>query len=93
MADERDERIGHAIVKGNADLEAYYADLETQDTGALWTVANEIEPWEPVASLAPMIWRHAELRPQVLRALDLVSADDAGRRVVYRTPPVTTAWR
>lgn len=87
MADERDERIGRAIVKGNADLEAYYADLETQDTGALWTVANEIEPWEPVASSAPMIWRHAELRPQVLRALDLVSADDAGRRVVYLRNP------
>jgi gentisate 1,2-dioxygenase len=87
MSDERDTVLGRAIVKDNAALEAYYADLDTQDTGALWTVANEIEPWEPVASSAPTIWRHDELRPQVLRALDLVSAEDAGRRVVYLRNP------
>lgn len=83
MADERDRVIGRALVEDNADLEAYYGDLDRQDTGALWTVANAIEPWEPAALSRPMIWRNADLRPQVLRALDLVSADDAGRRVVY----------
>ncbi len=75
--------IGRVIVTNSAALEACYADLDPQDTGALWTVAHEIEPWEqPIASSAPTIWRHDALRPQVLRALDLVSAEDSGRRVV-----------
>ena len=87
MVDARDNAIGRAIVRDNAELQAYYDDLDANDTGALWTVANEIEPWEPTPSSAPMIWRHADLRPQVLRALYLVSAEDAGRRVVYLRNP------
>ena len=87
MTDARDQVIGRAIVEDNATLTAYYDDLDSQDTGALWTVANDIEPWEPTAHSVPMIWRNAGLRPQVLRALDLVTADDAGRRVVYLRNP------
>ncbi len=85
--DPRDGQIGRATVEDNAELEAYYADLEARDTGALWTVANEIEPWEPTPASAPTIWRHAALRDQVLKALDLVSPEEAGRRVVYLRNP------
>lgn len=87
VKDERDQRIGRAVVKDDADLEAYYSDLAGIETGALWTVANDIEPWEPTPSSAPTIWRNADLRPQVMRSLDLVSPEKAGRRVVYLRNP------
>lgn len=85
--DNRDDVLGRARVRDNAELEAYYSDLEGLETGALWTVANEIEPWEPTPSSAPVIWRYADLREQVLRALELVRPEDAGRRVVYLRNP------
>lgn len=85
--DARDDILGRARVRDNAELEAYYADLAKHDTGALWTVANDIEPWEPTPSSAPVLWRNSDLREQVLRSIDLVRPEDAGRRVVYLRNP------
>src|SRR5690348_17008505 len=85
--DPRDEQFGRANVRDDAALESYYGELDRQDTGALWTVANEIEPWEPVPSSEPVIWRHRDLRPHILRSLELVKPEQAGRRVVYLRNP------
>ena len=85
--DARDDQLGRARVKDNAALDAYYEELAGLETGALWTVANDIEPWEPTPSSAPTIWRSCDLRPKVLAALDLVRPEDAGRRVVYLRNP------
>lgn len=84
---ERDDRLGRARVRDDARLRAYYQELEGFNTGALWTVANDIEPWEPTPASDAVIWRFADLRPRVLAALDLVSPEDAGRRVVYLRNP------
>lgn len=79
----REDVIGRANVADTPELVAYYRDLTAQGTGALWTVANKIEPWEPKSSSVPMIWHYDKLRSHVLKALDLVSPEEAGRRVVY----------
>ena len=85
--DERDKQLGRAIVKDDSELKEYYRDLERIDTGALWTVANEIEPWEPIPASEPVLWHFKELREYVLKALELVSPEKAGRRVVYLRNP------
>jgi gentisate 1,2-dioxygenase len=77
-----DDQLGRARVKDSAELDAYYAQLTQLDAGALWTVANKIEPWYPQPESVPTHWPYAKLRPLVAKALDLVNADDAGRRVV-----------
>lgn len=87
ILDERDNQVGRSIVSDNDVLKSYYSDLDKHNTGALWTVANEIEPWEPTPLSDPVIWRFDEIRPHVLRSLDLVTAHDAGRRVVYLRNP------
>jgi gentisate 1,2-dioxygenase len=66
---------------------AYYQQLEKMDTGALWTVANKIEPWEPASASLPVLWRYEALRGHVLRSVDLVTPEKAGRRVVYLNNP------
>ncbi|MFK5977527.1 MAG: cupin domain-containing protein [Rhizobiaceae bacterium] len=86
-SNQSDDILGRARVRDNAELEAYYKDLAKLETGALWTVANSIEPWEPSPVSEPVLWRNSELREQVLRALDLVRPEDAGRRVVYLLNP------
>ena len=83
----RDTMLGRARVQDNDELEAYYSELDRLETGALWTVANDIEPWEPHAFATPVLWPWAELREHALRALELVSPEDAGRRVVYLRNP------
>lgn len=79
----KEDVIGRANVADTPELVAYYQRLQQLGTGALWTVANKIEPWEPASTSVPMLWRYQDLRADVLKALDLVTPEQAGRRVIY----------
>lgn len=78
-----DSVLGRARVQDTPELEAYYKELASLGAGALWTVANDIEPWEPRTSSVPMIWKYEQLRELVLKSSELVTPEQAGRRVVY----------
>lgn len=78
----KEDVIGRSRVEDTDELVAFYKELETLGAGALWTVANDIEPWFPQPKSIPMHWRYQDLRPHVLRSADMVAGDDAGRRVV-----------
>ena len=43
----REDVAGRANVEDTPELLAYYDELERLEAGALWTVANKIEPWAP----------------------------------------------
>ncbi len=73
---------GRSHVADTPDLDRYYADLGAAAMGALWTVANAIEPWHPQPSTVPMLWPWRETRPAVLRAVELVRPEQAGRRAL-----------
>ncbi|MCI3945933.1 NADPH dehydrogenase [Pseudomonas syringae] len=81
---------GRADVEDTAELVAYYRELDQLQTGALWTVANKIEPWEPKSSSVPVLWRYRDLREHVLRSIALVTPEKAGRRVIYLNNPGRT---
>ena len=83
----REDVIGRANVEDTPELEAYYQDLEKYEAAALWTVANKIEPWAPKSESVPVLWRYADLREPVLRSVDLVTPEKAGRRVIYLNNP------
>jgi gentisate 1,2-dioxygenase len=82
-----DDVEGRARVRDNDELLAFYDELAEHGAGALWTVANAIEPWEPVAHSVPFMWSYEKLRPMVLRSTELVRPEDAGRRVVMLLNP------
>ena len=52
---KRENIIGRANVEDTPQLEAYYRELEGEALGALWTVANEIEPWYPQPKSVPTL--------------------------------------
>ena len=83
----REDVAGRANVENTPELLAYYSDLERFEAGALWTVANKIEPWEPASASVPVLWRYRDLREHVLRSVSLVTPEKAGRRVVYLNNP------
>ena len=83
----REDVVGRANVEDTPELLAYYDELDQHHVGALWTVANKIEPWQPVSQSVPVVWRYQALRAQVLRSLELVTPKKAGRRVIYLNNP------
>jgi gentisate 1,2-dioxygenase len=83
----REDVAGRANVEDTPELDAYYNELEKFAAAALWTVANKIEPWQPKSASVPVLWRYADLRAHVLRSLELVAPEKAGRRVIYLNNP------
>lgn len=83
----REDVAGRANVVDTPELVSYYEELEQFAAGALWTVANKIEPWQPRSESVPMIWRYRDLRPYVVRSAELVTPEQAGRRVIYLNNP------
>src|SRR6202008_294480 len=83
----REDVIGRANVEDTPELDSYYQELGRQESYALWTVANSIEPWHPQPTSQPTLWSYARMRPLVLQALDLVSPEKAGRRVIALENP------
>ena len=74
----REDVAGRANVEDTPELLAYYDELDGHHTGALWTVANKIEPWEPKSQSVPVLWRYADLREKVLRSVELVTPEKGG---------------
>jgi gentisate 1,2-dioxygenase len=85
--DHREDVAGRANVEDAPELLAYYNDLETLEAGALWTVAHKIEPWRPESASIPVLWRYRDLRARVLRSVEPVTPEKAGRRVIYLNNP------
>ncbi|CAJ0784065.1 cupin domain-containing protein [Ralstonia chuxiongensis] len=83
----RENIASRADVEDTPELLAYYRQLESLQVGALWTVANKIEPWQPKSDSVPVLWRYQDLREHVLRSVALVSPEKAGRRVIYLNNP------
>ena len=83
----REDVVGRANVEDTPELKAYYKDLEKYETGALWTVANKIEPW----AAAIRFGAGALALPRSARARDAFggarSPEKAGRRVIYLNNP------
>jgi gentisate 1,2-dioxygenase len=89
---KRENVVGRANVEDTPELEAYYRSLEGEALGALWTVANEIEPWYPQPKSVPTLWKWRRIEPLVRRAPELVAAEKAARRVVMLVNPGRKEW-
>jgi gentisate 1,2-dioxygenase len=89
---KRENVVGRANVEDTPELEAYYRELECESLGALWNVANEIEPWYPQPKSVPTLWTWRKVEPFVRRAAELVEAEKAARRVVMLVNPGRKEW-
>ena len=69
------------------ELASFYQDLESYSTAALWTVQEQALVSEPRSKALPHVWRWQELRPQAMRAAQLIGTQDAERRVIMLLNP------
>ena len=67
------------------ELQAFYAQLHAQHIAPAWTSGGV--SLEPVSKAVPYVWHWRDLRPQAIRAAQLVGTDQAERRVLRLTNP------
>ena len=73
------------ITSSEAELEAYYEDLRAQHVVPAW-ISGGIT-FEPKSKAVPHVWHWRDLRPQAMRAAELVGTEQAERRVLRMTNP------
>jgi len=73
------------IQSSQEELEDYYAQLQAQHVTPAW-IGGGISS-EPRSDAVPYLWRWQDLRPQAMRAAELVGTQQAERRVLRLTNP------
>lgn len=69
------------------DLAPYYDTLSGHHMSPLWEVLGALVPATPRSPLQAARWRYRDLRPHVLQAGELITAEQAERRVLILENP------
>lgn len=67
--------------------EQYYDALRPLNLAPLWSVLQGLVPAEPVPAAKPWCWRWQDVYPQLLRSGELISTEEAERRVLVLENP------
>ncbi|MDB5437771.1 MAG: gentisate 1,2-dioxygenase [Caulobacteraceae bacterium] len=70
-----------------AQLEALYVDMAPANLLPLWESLAELVRPQPKSPAAPHLWSYGEARDYLMRAGDLISAEQAERRVLILENP------
>lgn len=79
-------RAGIADNSGDS-TEQLLKDLEDNKTLPLWTQMTRLNPPEPNPVAIPFVWKYDSIRPNLLRAGNLVTEKQAERRVLMLINP------
>ena len=69
------------------EREAFNGRLGQKNAAPLWNVLGAIVPREPQTPCLPALWRYDELRPLLMEAGGLITAEEAERRVLILENP------
>jgi gentisate 1,2-dioxygenase len=69
------------------EREAFYQRIGAHSLAPLWERLHGIVTAEPVTPCRPALWRYAEIRPHLMEAGGLISAQEATRRVLILENP------
>ena len=73
--------------KATPEREAFNGRLDQKNAAPLWDVLGSIVPREPQPACVPTVWRYEEMRPLLMEAGRLITAEEAERRVVMLVNP------
>jgi len=72
-----------------AQRQSFYEELKPHNLAPLWEVLHGLVTPEPRTTAVPAKWSYAPARDYLLRAGDLISAEEAERRVLILENPAT----
>ena len=67
--------------------EEFYGRLDKQDLAPLWEVLKGLLPSEPKSKAGAHHWRYSDLRPLLMESGELLTAEEAERRVLVLENP------
>src|SRR5882757_7971396 len=70
-----------------AQREQFYEQLEAQSIEPLWRVLGDAAPKEPRVQSLAHLWAWRDVRPYMMKASDLVTPQEAERRVLMLINP------
>ena len=70
-----------------ASRAAYYTKISQQRMAPLWESLHNLVPKSPQPKAEPAIWKYAQVRELVMQAGDVISAEEAVRRVLVLENP------
>jgi gentisate 1,2-dioxygenase len=79
--------MNQALSTNSAERKAYYERIGRHDLTPLWEVLGALVPPSPRPVAVPAFWRYADLRAHVLEAGELITAQEAERRVLVLENP------
>lgn len=65
----------------------YYQRLKAENLSPLWQSLSRLVPPQPQPKAVPTLWKYDELRPYVMQAGELITAEEAVRRVLVLENP------
>lgn len=78
---------GPALAPAPQERKAFYDAIGTQSLRPLWEVLHSLVPPEPASNCIPCLWKYEDLRPHLMRACELITAEEAVRRVLILENP------
>jgi gentisate 1,2-dioxygenase len=81
------KRSDPALAPARQERKAFYDAISAQSMNPLWEVLHSLVPTEPASNCIPCLWKYAEIRPRLLRACELITAEEAVRRVLILENP------
>ena len=90
-AGERDGRLTiieksdvpkQALVNDEASLSTYFESLSEYSTTPLWTNMHKMVPPRPNPKAVTTSWEYSKMRPALMKAAEIVTAEEAERRVL-----------
>src|SRR6266699_2801618 len=70
-----------------AEREEFYHRLKTKSAAPLWQVLSDIVLPQPRSGCVPALWRYEEMRPFLMESGELITAEEAERRVLMIENP------
>lgn len=76
-----------------ADPNSYYDRIAERHVLPLWVDTKNFVPWTPAPPYEPALWKYAELRPLLMEAGEVVTAEEASRRVLVLQNPALDGFQ
>jgi len=70
-----------------AERQAFYERIAPANLAPLWEQLHSLVTAEPTTSCLPALWRYEEIRPHLMQAGGLITAQEAQRRVLILENP------